>query len=248
MNMNTGRVLYERNADAAIAPASLTKVLAMYVALDTVRTKRVNLKKPVPISRMAAAAGGSRMHLRAGQRVSLDQLLAGMAVASGNDASMAVAQYMGVSGRRFVHLMNQKAKSIGMRHSVFKTPHGLPAKGQVATARDMLTLSRSYLRAHPDALRFHKISSVSHGGVSIRNTNPLLGSVPGVDGLKTGWTVASGYNLIFTAKRNGVRLLGVVMGGATKTRRDGEARRLVEAGFTYPNDPAKVARIIAKRR
>lgn len=248
MNVKTGRILYEQNADAAIAPASLTKVLAMYVALDIVEAKGVSLGKNVLISRAAAATGGSRMHLRAGRRVSLDRLLAGMAVASGNDASVAVAQSMAASNRRFVQLMNRKAKSIGMRRSVFKTPHGLPAKGQLTTARDMLTLSRSYLAAHPKALRYHKTSSLAHDGVTLRNTNGLLGVVPGVDGLKTGWTAASGYNLIFTARRGGVRLLGVVMGGDAKSRRDSEARRLLEAGFRNPANPTKVLEYIVKRK
>lgn len=248
MNMTTGRVLYEHNANMRIPPASLTKVLSMYIAMDQVRAQKVSLKKNVRISASAAATGGSRMHLRRGQRVSLEKLLTGMAVASGNDASLAVAQRIATSSRGFVRLMNEKARQLGMTNSVFKTPHGLPAKGQITTARDMLTLARSYILTHPSAMKFHKTTLLRHSGVTKRNTNGLLGTVRGVDGLKTGWTVASGYNLIFTAKRGNTRLLGVVMGGGTKQDRDRDARRLLEAGFAYPSNAKKVQQRIGGRR
>lgn len=248
LNVNSGRILYEMNADQAIPPASLTKVLSMYIALDTIKKKRINAKNPVRISASAAATGGSRMHLKAGERLSLDALLTGMAVASGNDASVAVAQRIATSSRSFVQLMNKKAKDLGMRNSVFKTPHGLPAKGQITTARDMLTLARAYLKTHPDALRYHRTSAIKHRGRIMGNTNALLGTVRGVDGLKTGWIAASGYNLIFTAQRGNTRLLGVVMGGVTKNARDDAARRLLEAGFATPADARKVSRRMDKRR
>ena len=231
-----------------IPPASLTKIMTMYIAMDMVKAKKLDLKKPVRVSAAAAATGGSRMRLKRGQQPTLETLLTGMAVASGNDASMAVAQRISTSSRRFVTLMNQKAKSLGMRNSVFKTPHGLPAQGQITTARDMLTLSLSYLRVHPQARRFHKTAVMRYNGFTMRNTNGLLGTVAGVDGLKTGWTAASGYNLIFTAIRGKTRLLGVVMGGSSKIGRDTAARRLLEAGFQFPRDPRKVARRIDRRR
>lgn len=248
LNMTTGRVLYEHNPDMRIPPASLTKVLTMFIAMDQVRAGKLNLKTNVRISRAAATTGGSRMRLRTGQRVPLKQLLTGMAVASGNDASMAVAQRISTSSRSFVRLMNEKARQLGMKNSVFKTPHGLPAAGQITTARDMLTLARSYILTHPSAMRFHKTSILRHNGFTIRNTNGLLGNVRGVDGLKTGWIAASGYNLIFTAKRGGTRLLGVVMGGTTKQARDRDARSLLEAGFASPANASKVKQRIDGRR
>lgn len=239
VNMDTGRILYERNADMRIPPASLTKIMTMYIAMDMVKAKKLDMKKPVRVSAAAAATGGSRMRLKRGQQPTLETLLTGMAVASGNDASMAVAQRISTSSRRFVTLMNHKAKSLGMRNSVFKTPHGLPAQGQITTARDMLTLSLSYLRVHPQAMRFHKTVVMRYNGFTMRNTNGLLGTVAGVDGLKTGWTAASGYNLIFTAKRGKTRLLGVVMGGAARS--GGMPRRGVclRRAFSFPVIPAK---------
>ena len=220
----------------------------MYIALDNIKAKRIDPAKPVRISSAAAATGGSRMHLKAGERIPLNTLLTGMAVASGNDASVAVAQRISTSSRSFVQLMNKKAQSLGMRNSVFKTPHGLPAKGQITTARDMLTLARGYLKDHPDALRYHRTPTLTHKGFTMRNTNGLLGTVRGVDGLKTGWIAASGYNLIFTAQRGKTRLLGVVMGGVSKKSRDDAARRLLEAGFAAPNDTKKVTRRVNRGR
>ena len=144
--------------------------------------------------------------------------------------------------------MNRKAQQIGMKKSTFKTPHGLPAKGQFTTAKDMLTLARCYLRDHPDVMRFHRMRTFNYRGITLRNTNTLLGKVKGVDGLKTGWTVASGYNLIFTAKRGNTRLLGVVMGGKTRTDRDTAAKQILEAGFKFPSSTRKVTATLNKSR
>lgn len=239
-NVNTGKILYEYNANVKIPPASLTKVLTMYLAMDAVKAKKIKPGASVRVSRTAATIGGSRMHLRTGEQLPLERLLQGMAVASGNDAAMAVAQRLGTSSRNFVKMMNRKAGQLGMRNSAFKNPHGLPAKGQLTTARDMLAMARNYLRAHPGALRFHSTRLITSNGYQMRNTNKLLGVVPGVDGLKTGWTVASGYNLIFTAKRGKTRLLGVVMGGRSGAARDNAARLLLETGFKFPQSPKRV--------
>lgn len=240
INMNTGKVLYEKNADAAIPPASLTKVMTMFLALDEVKAGRVKLNEKFRINRHAAAVGGSSMHLRAGERAPLVRLLTGMAVASGNDAATAVALRVSGSERTFTRQMNRKARALGMRRTVFKNPTGLPAAGQKTSARDMMLLSRAYLRAHPKAMRFHSTRFFMHKGRTLRNTNALLGTVKGVNGLKTGWTVASGYNLIVTAQRGKIRLLAVILGGNTRDARDEAARRLVEAGFRHPGAPGKV--------
>lgn len=249
INLDTGRILYEQSADAAIPPASLTKLMSMFLAMDAVKAKNVSLNEKVRVSRQSAATGGSSMHLRAGERVPLVRLLTGMAVASGNDAAMAVAQRVsGGNIRNFVRRMNSKARTLGMRRTVFKNPTGLPAAGQKTTARDMVTLSRAYLRAHPGAMRFHSTRFFLHRGRTMRNTNALLGTVAGVNGLKTGWTVASGYNIVVTAQRGKTRLLAVVLGGNTKDRRDASARRLIEAGFRHPSSPKQVRHALGRRR
>lgn len=248
INLNTGKALYERNANLSIPPASLTKLMTMYLAMDAVSSRKLSLMGKVRVTREAARTGGSSMHLRTGERVPLSRLMLGMAVASGNDAAMTVAHAISGSTRNFVRLMNRKARNLGLRHTVFKNPSGLPAPGQKTTARDMARLARAYLKAYPSVRTFHATRRLVHRGRAINNTNQLLGRVRGVDGLKTGFTAASGYNVIITAERNGVRLMAVVMGGSSRAARDTAARRLVEAGFAAPASPAKVKRLMAGRR
>lgn len=231
LDMSTGRIIYEQNADEPIPPASLTKVLSMYVALDQVRAGKASLKDTVKVSRRAFSTGGSRMFLKQGETLTLDDLLEGMAVSSGNDASVATAEHIGGNVDNFVQMMNAKARALGMKNSVFRNPHGLPAAGQHTTARDMLTLSRAYLAQYPEALRYHSTRYIKHNKVITTNKNPLLGNCEGADGLKTGWVFASGYNIISTVKRGKTRLLAVVLGAETTQARAQEVNRLVEAGF-----------------
>ncbi len=246
MNMSNGRILYKHNPYDLIPPASLTKVLSMYITLDMVKANKISLNKKTKISNAAIRTGGSKMRLRRGESVSINQLLMGMAVSSGNNASQAIAEAVAKNSSSFIKLMNDKAKKIGMRNSVFKTPHGLPAVGQVTTAYDMLKLARSYMNAHPSAMKYHNTRSFRHNKVLHKSTNKLLGQVPGVYGLKTGYTDASGFNLIFTAKRGDVELLGVILGGPTRAIRDEEATKILEAGFASPNSSAKVAQALNK--
>lgn len=238
VNLDTGKVLYEKNADQTIPPASLAKIMTMFLALDRVSAKKMRLTQKIPVRKSAATVGGSSMKLLAGEKVPLIRLLSGMAVVSGNDAAMAVAEGISGSGKKFVEAMNHKARQLGLSKTCFKNPTGLPAAGQKTTARDMMKLCRAYLKSHPEAMRFHAITQFAHKGAVLRNTNALLGAVPGVDGLKTGWTVASGYNLVVTAKRGKTRLLAIILGANTKEARSRSARELVEAGFKYPTKPA----------
>lgn len=230
-DLDNEAILFEQNADEPIPPASLTKILSMYLALDFIGDGHARPETPVTVSPEAAATGGSRMGLRRHEAVRLDTLLLGMAVSSGNDASHAVAEFVGGSVPAFVAMMNARARELGMRDSLFLNPHGLPAAGQRTTARDMLTLARAYLRSHPHALRMHNTRLLTHGGLTTWNKNPLLGQYPGADGLKTGWIRASGYNLIFTASKGGRRLLAVIMSAPDVTARGAEACRLLDAGF-----------------
>ena len=248
-NMQSGKVLYAQDADRRIAPASLTKIMTMYMVMDHIKAGKVKLKDQVKISALAAKQGGSRMRLRAGERVSLDKLMMGLAVSSGNDAAMAVAEHVAGSQKAFVRLMNAKAKKLGMKNTVFLNPHGLPAKGQITTARDMLILSQNYLKTHPKVMRYHRMKTLDHRGVTTYNKNPLLKDCPGADGLKTGWIQASGYNLISTVKRGDTRLVGVVLGSANSKVRAREMRSLVEAGFTaLKGKGKKVSQVLADRK
>lgn len=206
----------------------------MFITLDNVKAGKISLNQKIRISREAAAIGGSSMHLKPGETVPLVRLLTGMAVVSGNDAAMAVAGKIGGSSKNFVRMMNQKAKKLGLKSTTFKNPTGLPAAGQKTTAREMMRICTAYLDAHPKGARFHSTRFFMHQGLIMRNTNSLLGTVKGVDGLKTGWTISSGYNLVVSATRGKTRLLAVVLGGTSKQARDNAARDLLEAGFRNP--------------
>ncbi|MBD5608158.1 MAG: D-alanyl-D-alanine carboxypeptidase [Desulfovibrio sp.] len=231
-------ILFEQNPDQRIPPASLTKVMSMFLAMDYIRDGLVKEDDGVVVSRAAASAGGSVMGLRAGETVPLKKLLLGMAVSSGNDASYAVAETVGGSAENFVKMMNARANELGMENSHFKNPHGLPAEDQYTTARDMLTLARAYLRAYPDSLEMHNTKIMEHAGYRTWNKNPLLDQYPGADGLKSGWIRASGYNLIFTATKNGRRLLAVILGAPDTFARSAEACRLLDAGFLVCDNQA----------
>lgn len=230
-DMDHDAILFEQNPDQPIPPASLTKIMSMFLARDFVRQGHAKMDSIVPVSAAAASTGGSRMGLKAGEELPLRKLLMGMAVSSGNDASHAVAEYVGGSVGAFVKMMNLKAAKLGMNDSHFYNPHGLPAEGQRTTARDMLALARAYLKAYPDALDFHNTRTLTHRGYTSWNKNPLLGQYPGADGLKSGWIRASGHNLVFTATRGKRRLLAVILGAPDSSTRGVEACRLLDAGF-----------------
>lgn len=231
IDASNGSVLYEQDADEPIAPASVTKIMTLYLVFDAIKAGEAHPWDRVPVSKAAASTGGSRMGLRAGTLVPLEELIQGIAVVSGNDAAVAVAEYLSGTVDQFVMKMNHKARELGMHHTFFKTPNGLPAKGQLSTARDLAKLSLSYIRHYPEALHIHSMTSYTYNNATHRNANRLLGTCPGVDGIKTGFVCASGYNLAATAKRGDVRLIAVVMGARSACVRANESEKLLEAGF-----------------
>ena len=245
LDMESGRVLFEQNADYLIAPASITKVLTLYLVFEAIKQGHVRLSDKVAVSRRAASACGSRMGLKAGARVPMEEIIKGMAVVSGNDACVAVAEHISGSVERFVGKMNAKARELGMTRSHFMTPNGLPAQGQVTTARDIARLSVAYIHRFPEALAIHSMQSYAYGRRSHHNANRLLGKCPGVDGLKTGFVCASGYNISATARRNQTRILAVVMGAHNPWVRCSEAEKLIEAGFRETGAPYNDLKTVA---
>lgn len=233
MDMATGRILYEENADQQIPPASLTKVLTLYLAFEAIQEHRLALTDTVLVTREATNAGGSRMNIRPGERVIVREIMKGIAVASGNDACVALAQHLsgGEDFHPFVSAMNAKARELGMHDTVFKNPNGMPADGQVTTARDMLRLSANYLRRFPQALTFHSMTTYVHNNHNHHNANRLLNTYEGVDGLKTGYVRASGYNNVVTAKRGDTRIVAVVLGARSAGARAVASRRLLDLAF-----------------
>ncbi|MEK7374539.1 MAG: D-alanyl-D-alanine carboxypeptidase family protein [Thermodesulfobacteriota bacterium] len=231
MDMRTGRILAAQNANAPIQPASITKVLTLYLADEAIRDGRVQPGDQVKISRKAVRTGGSKMFIEAGSEIPLEELLKGMAVVSANDASVAVAEYIGGDVKRFVARMNRKARQLGMTRSFFKNPNGLPARGQFTTARDMLILASDYLQRFPESLDLHSQQYYTYRDITQRNRNSLLRHYPNADGLKTGWVRKAGYHIVATAKRGETRLIAVVMGAKTSGIRARETERLLDEGF-----------------
>ncbi|MBN2437669.1 MAG: D-alanyl-D-alanine carboxypeptidase [Deltaproteobacteria bacterium] len=231
MDMTTGRILFTHNADDPLPPASITKVLSLYLADEAIRNGKVRPTDPVRISRKAGQTGGSRMFIQAGSEIPLKELLKGMAVVSANDASVAVAEYIGGNVEEFVEQMNRKARELGMNRSFFKNPNGLPARGQLTTARDVMILAKDYLRRFPESLDLHSQQYYTHRDITQRNRNSLLRNYPDADGLKTGWIAKAGYHIVATAKRGNTRLIAVVMGAKTYEIRARETEKLLDEGF-----------------
>lgn len=232
MDMQTGRVLFAQEPDMPIPPASLTKVLTLFLINERLREGTLKLDESIPVSQEASHAGGSTMRLKTGESVTLDDLIKGIAIASANDGCVAVAEYLGKGDTHpFVEAMNRKAKEIGMANSQFFNPNGLPAEGQVTTARDMAVLAQTYLKTFPETLSIHSMTEFTRNNRVRHNSNSLLGKVEGVDGLKTGFVCASGFNIVVTAKRGDTRLVAVVLGAKNRRIREREATRLVEEGF-----------------
>jgi D-alanyl-D-alanine carboxypeptidase (penicillin-binding protein 5/6) len=232
LNLNNGKVYYTQNPDERIPPASITKVLTLYLVREALAQGRIREDTSIPVSALAIRTGGSTMSLYKGERVPLSEIIKGISVVSANNACVAVAQYLGKGdARNFVGLMNATARRLGMSRSVFRNPNGLPASGQFSTAHDIASLSAAYLRRFPESLAIHSMTTHTYNGVTHHNANSLLGRVEGVDGLKTGFVCASGYNITVTAKRGNTRLVAVLLGARNPIIREVEATRLLDYGF-----------------
>ena len=251
LDVATGTVLFEQNADEIIEPASFTKILSLYLIFEALQQGRLHMTDEIWISREAWKTGGSKMFVGVDTKVPLEELIKGIAVVSGNDACMAVAEHLGGSIDAFVESMNAKAAELGMAHSRFMNPHGLPADGQITTARDMATLDSEYLRRFPESIKFHSMHEFSYNNITQANRNHLLLKDSTVDGLKTGYVTAAGYHLSATAQRDGMRLLAVVMGAASPAVREREALKLLNFGFRFyslvqpfpPEQPLKTVKV-----
>lgn len=233
VEVSTGTVLFEQNADDAIEPASFTKILSLYLVFEQLQAGRLHLNDEIWISEAAWRTGGSKMFVGIGTKVPLEELLKGIAVVSGNDACVAAAEHLAGSTDTFVDNMNAKAKELGMNRSRFMNPHGLPADGQITTARDMALLDAAYLRRFPESLRFHSMHDYTYNNITQYNRNHLILKDAAIDGLKTGFVGAAGYHLSATSQKDGMRLLAVVMGAASPRIREQEALKLLNFGFRY---------------
>ena len=233
MDADTGWTIAERDSDLALPPASLTKIMTSYVAASELASGRIALDDEVPISVKAWRTGGSKMFVREGTTVKLEDLLRGIVIQSGNDASVAVAEYIGGEEDGFANMMNAHAQSLGMTSSHFVNATGLPGDGHESSARDLAVLSAALVARYPDHYRMYAEKSFEYGDIVQPNRNRLLWRDKSVDGVKTGLTDAAGYCLVASALRDGTRLVATVMGAASNDARFQDAQKLLAYGFRY---------------
>jgi D-alanyl-D-alanine carboxypeptidase len=232
VDMRNGKVLYARSADRKQHPASLTKMMTLYLTFEAVRDGRLRLDQKVRVSRHAARQPASKLYLKTGQRVTVRSLIRATAIKSANDAAMVLAEAIGGSQREFARMMTRKARRLGMKNTTFKNPHGLTQRGHVSTARDMAKLGRHLFFDYPQYYNIFKRKTDYAAGKRIWTTNRLLSRYSGADGIKTGYTRAAGYNLVASASRGSKKIIAVVLGARNSAQRNKKAARLLDIGFS----------------
>ncbi len=233
VDATTGKELASLDPDTPLTPASLTKIMTTYVVFTALRQGQISLEDEVTISEKAWRMPGSRMFVEVGKRVSIEDLLLGMIVQSGNDASVALAEHIAGTEGVFAQMMNQYAQQLGMHSSNFLNATGMPAEGHITTARDLATLARALIEEFPEYYAWHAIKEFTFNDIKQSNRNSLLWRDPSVDGLKTGHTEDAGYCLVSSAVRDGMRVISVVMGtSSTKARTDG-SQALLNYAFRF---------------
>lgn len=246
IDVTANQVLAAKDVDIPMEPASLTKLMSAYLVFDALRVKKIDLKQTFPVSEHAWKMPGSRMFIDPKMQVPVEDLIKGMIVQSGNDATMALAEGIGGTAAHFVQMMNDQAKALGMKSTSYKNPEGLTEPGHTTTARDLSTLATRLMSDFPEYVRFYAIKKYRYPGTPAANDtnrNLLLQRDPTVDGLKTGYTNAAGYCMVATAKRDyanlgpagtaqsGRRLLSIVLGTASENARANESQKLLNWGF-----------------
>jgi len=240
VDVTAGQVLGAKDIDAPVEPASLTKLMSAYVVFDALRAKKITLEQTMPVSERAWKMPGSRMFIDPKMQVPVNDLVSGMIIQSGNDATMALAEAVGGTADNFVKMMNDQAKALGMKNTSYKNPEGLTEPGHLTTARDLSILAQRLMRDFPEYMHYYATKHYAYPGTPASNgsnRNALLFRDPTVDGLKTGHTNAAGYCLVATAKRDlpnvgQRRLLSIVLGTASEKARANESQKLLNWGYT----------------
>ncbi|MEZ5985932.1 MAG: D-alanyl-D-alanine carboxypeptidase family protein [Hyphomonas sp.] len=247
IDADTQEVLHDRHADEPRYPASLTKVMTLYMLFDALKSGEVSLDERLVVSRYAASQAPSNLKLKTGSRITVRDAIGALITKSANDVAVVVAERLGGTESRFAQLMTVKAKALGLENTRFVNASGLPDTRQLSTARDMALLAEAMLSNHADYYHYFATEQFSWGGKTYKNHNNLLGEVNGVDGIKTGYTRASGFNLMASAKRDGHRIIAVMLGGTTARARDSHVESLLEAAFSSfalpADDPALRSRL-----
>lgn len=232
MDARTGEVLHQENADVITHPASLTKMMTLYLTFEALEAGRLNLEQSLPVSEHAQSMSPTKLGLRAGSSIKVETAILGLVTKSANDAAVVLGEAIGGSEPRFAEVMTRKARQLGMRSTVFRNASGLPDDQQVTTARDFAMLSRALLADYPKYYPYFSRRSFVYGGRSVPNHNRLMSRYDGMDGIKTGYIKASGFNLAASAVRDGRRLVAVVMGGKSPVARDNRMAELLDASFS----------------
>jgi D-alanyl-D-alanine carboxypeptidase len=230
----TGKVHHEKNADKITHPASLTKMMTLYLTFKALKEGKLTFDQKLPVSKHATQVIPSKLGLKAGSTITVRQAILGLVTKSANDAAVVVAEALARgSETHFATVMTQQARRLGMSNTVFKNAHGLPNAAQVTTARDMATLSRALYKDFPEYFKFFKEPKFAYNGHVHINHNRLLGKVPGLDGIKTGFINASGFNLAASVVRDNRRIIAIVMGGESSQARNKKMEKLIEATYSF---------------
>lgn len=233
MDFDSSRVLAEKDPDKRVAPASLTKIMTVYVVFRELKAGHLALDEKVTISQNAWETGGSKMFVEVNKQVPVEDLLQGVVIQSGNDASVALAEHVAGSEQTFATMMNEQASRLGMVNSHFENATGLPSPNHYSSAHDLATLARAVIKEFPEYYRWDKQKEFTYNGITQQNRNLLLWRDPSVDGLKTGFTDDAGYCMVASAKREDMRLISVVMGTASAGARSNESQSLLNYGFRF---------------
>ena len=247
MDAATGAVLYEDDADALRYPASLTKIMTLYLLFEAVDAKRVTLETRFPVSVRASNQDPTKLGLKPGETISVREIILGLVTKSANDAAVVAAEGLAGSEPAFAAKMTDKARQLGMSSTLFRNASGLPDRQQKTTARDLAVLARAMLKNYPHHYHFFDTPSFTYNGITHANHNRLNNWYAGADGLKTGYIRASGFNLVTSAKRDNRRLIGVVMGGISPGSRDQEMARLLDAAFIRTDSDTVIRHASAPR-
>jgi len=237
---SSGKVLYEARADAIRFPASLTKMMTMYMAFEALQSGKIDKNSQIPISRKASRQPASKLYLKEGSTIGVDEALTALAVKSANDVAYAVAEFLGGSEAEFASQMTTKARALGLTSTTFRNASGLPDKRQVTTARDMAKLGVVLRKKYPQYFHYFKKNSMVFRGKNVRGHNRVLGQLQGADGIKTGYTRASGFNLVTSARTQRGRVIGVILGENTSKVRD---RHMIQLFKKYGKGRASAAAV-----
>ena len=229
----SGTILAQKNMDEQLEPASLTKLMTLYIVSGALKAGQIHLQDQVPISEKAWRTGGSRMFIKAGTTVSVADLIQGIVVDSGNDATVAIAEYLGGSEEAFTSIMNDTAKRLGMKNTHFTDANGLPSPNHYSSAHDLAILARAIYKEYPEYYQWYGQKYFTYNNIKQANHNHLLFQDPTVDGFKTGFTDAAGYCLVASSKQGDTRLISVVMGAPNTKVKSQDTRGLLNYGFRY---------------